>query len=141
VPINRDDSMPELTEAQRQAMRNFASRQPRTDAEIARELTDEQIARRIGAVCTCADDRIKGHGHLCLLSMAIAAVAAGRAEGEQRVGLEKDARIEKLERALREVLDGVSCDHLHHKKSERHGFDTPCPVYARLRAALEVDDE
>lgn len=35
-----------------------------------------------------------------------------------------------------EAVNGCTCDALHHKKSERHGYHEPCKVLARLNARL-----
>ena len=43
-------------------------------------------------------------------------------------------RIAELEKGLAEVLGAVTCDCLHHKKSERHKSGEPCPVRMRLLA-------
>lgn len=47
-------------------------------------------------------------------------------------------RIGELEGLLREVRNGLSCENLHHKKSEQHAFDEPCKVLGRIDAALSA---
>ena len=50
-------------------------------------------------------------------------------------------RIGELEGLLREVRNGLSCENLHHKKSEQHAFDEPCKVLVRIDAALSTGKE
>jgi hypothetical protein len=38
--------------------------------------------------------------------------------------------------ALLREARGNNCDHLHHGKRDRHGTGDPCPVLARIDAAL-----
>lgn len=45
------------------------------------------------------------------------------------------AEVERLRKALEEC--SLNCEHLHHGKKDRHESGTPCPVEARVRAALE----
>ena len=50
-------------------------------------------------------------------------------------------RIGELERLLLEVRNGLSCENLHHKKSEQHAFDEPCKVLGRIDFALSASKE
>ena len=50
-------------------------------------------------------------------------------------------RIGELEGLLREVRNGLSCENLHHKKSEQHAFDEPCKVLVRIDFALSAGKE
>lgn len=45
------------------------------------------------------------------------------------------ATIKKLLEVTRVV--SLTCEHLHHQKSDRHGIGDPCPVEARIVAAIE----
>jgi hypothetical protein len=57
-----------------------------------------------------------------------------------------EKRITALERentALREALYLMGpphCDHLHHNKRDRHDWQTPCPVEARINALTANSD-
>ena len=46
----------------------------------------------------------------------------------------KDARIAELEKALAAACSSCGC--LHHAKRDQHGIMDPCPVSARIDAAL-----
>ncbi len=43
---------------------------------------------------------------------------------------------EIIRNLLRDMPD-PRCSELSHRKPDRHGYDEPCPVEARLRAAIE----
>lgn len=34
----------------------------------------------------------------------------------------------------------MRCEHLHHRKKDRHGLGEPCPVETRLNSTTQLDD-
>ena len=60
-------------------------------------------------------------------------ITAERDQQAQRIG--------ELEGMLQEVRNGLSCENLHHKKSEQHAFDEPCKVLGHIDAALSAGKE
>jgi hypothetical protein len=67
-----------------------------------------------------------------------------RAEVEQlKAALASQSPDQRLVEALRGLLavfhlTASDCEHLHHNKKERHGFDVPCPVSKRVRDAVNL---
>lgn len=70
------------------------------------------------------------------------AARLGEEDADDRVALARDAadEIERLRELARGVIENLRCEHVHHPRADWHKFTAPCPVLARLRAAIETGD-